>query len=137
MAADEFDLVLLVGQARGKPELDALDLLRYGTEDSLLKTVELVKAAPSANLTQADEDASHRLEVEGLVATEDEYETSERDAERFDGLRFTCSADEMLVASSVLRAPSETITHRCRLDQRVSHPGASSELASTRDSIDP
>lgn len=94
VAADEFDLVLLVGQARREPELDALDLLRYGTEDSLLETVELVEAAPSANLTQADENASHRLEVEGLVATEDEYETSERNAERFDGFRFPCGVDE-------------------------------------------
>jgi hypothetical protein len=127
VAADEFDLVLLVGQARRKPELDALDLLRYRTEDALLETVELVEAAPSANLTQADENASHRLEVEGLVATEDEYETSERDAERFDGFRFACSADgRQSRSASCAPQARRSRTGACRTEGRASQARAQS-----------
>jgi hypothetical protein len=43
------------------PHLDGLDLLRHGRQHPLLETVELVEAAPSAHLAEADEDAAHGL----------------------------------------------------------------------------
>jgi len=65
--------------------LDALNLLRDCTEDPLLQSIELVEASPRSDLAQSDEDPSHRLEVEGFVAAEDEDESSELDSESLDG----------------------------------------------------
>ena len=52
----------LVGCARGEALLDGLDLLRDGGEHALLEPVELVEAAPGADLAQPHEDPPHRLE---------------------------------------------------------------------------
>lgn len=41
--------------------LDVLDLLGDGRQHSLLQTIELVKTAPSANLTQSHKDTTHGL----------------------------------------------------------------------------
>ncbi len=55
-----------------QPCLDGLYLLADGGEGSLLEPVELVEAAPGAHLAQAHKDPAHRLEIEGLVAVEDQ-----------------------------------------------------------------
>lgn len=70
--------------------MDALDLLRDRTEDPLLESVELVEASPGADLAEPDEDPTHRLEVERLVAAEDEDEASELHAESLDGFGLAC-----------------------------------------------
>jgi hypothetical protein len=57
--------------------LNALHLLRHGTEDSLFQAVELVKTTPGADLTETDEDTPHRLKVKRLVATENENKATE------------------------------------------------------------
>ena len=65
--------------------MNRLNLLRDGRQHPLLQTIELVEATPRADLTQADEDAAHGLEVEGLVAVEDEDESAELVAQSFHG----------------------------------------------------
>ncbi len=65
-------------------KLDILDLLRDGRQDTLLQTVELVEAAPRADLADTEEDAAHGLEVERVVAAEDEREAAELDTECLD-----------------------------------------------------
>ena len=66
--------------------LNCLNLLRHRGQSSLLQPVELVEAAPGAHLAQSNEDPPHGLEVEGLVAVEDEDKPAELIAERLDGL---------------------------------------------------
>ena len=82
----QLDLGVRVLDESRKTLLDALDLLRDGTEDTFLETVELVEAAPRADLAKTDEDTSHGLEVECLVATEDQDETSQLHTESLDRL---------------------------------------------------
>jgi len=64
---DEFDgervLSVRVGRSCLEAFLDGLDLLRDGRQHSLLQTIELVEAAPSADLAQANEDSAHGLKV--------------------------------------------------------------------------
>lgn len=74
---------------RNETLLNALYLLRHSTENTLLESVEFVKTSPCTDLTKTDEDATHGLEVEGFVATEDQNETPQLYAKSFDGLRFT------------------------------------------------
>jgi hypothetical protein len=50
-----------VGRSCLETFLDGLDLLRDGRQHSLLQTIELVEAAPSADLAQANEDSAHGL----------------------------------------------------------------------------
>lgn len=41
--------------------LDVLDLLGDGRQHSFFQTIELIKAAPSSNLTQTHKDTAHGL----------------------------------------------------------------------------
>lgn len=86
--ADQLDFGGRIGRCRPEPLLNALNLLRHGREDSLFESVRLVETPPSADLTQSDKDPSHRLEVEGFVAAEDQNEAAESYTESLDGLRF-------------------------------------------------
>ena len=56
--------------------LDLENLLRYCREHTLLESVELVEATVRADLTQTDENTSHRLPVESLITIEDESEAA-------------------------------------------------------------
>lgn len=85
LASDELNLGVGVGDSCAESELDALDLLRDRTEDTLFESVEFVEASPGADLAEPDEDPTHRLEVECLVAAEDEDEAAELHAESLDG----------------------------------------------------
>jgi hypothetical protein len=67
--------------------LDRLHLLRDSTKNPLLQSIELVKASPCTDLTKADEDTAHSLEIEGFVATENEDETSQLYTQCLDGFR--------------------------------------------------
>ena len=69
---NELDLSIRVLHQRRQTLLYALHLLTNSTQNPLLQSIELVKASPSADLTQSDEDTTHGLEVERLVATEDQ-----------------------------------------------------------------
>ena len=90
LTTDELDLGIGIGDACTESKLDALNLLRDGREDALLQPVELVEATPSSDLAQSYEDPAHRLEVECLVATEDENETTKLNSERLDRFGFAC-----------------------------------------------
>jgi hypothetical protein len=89
----------MIRRTSAETELDALNLLRDGTEDTFFESIELVEASPRADLAQSDKDASHRLEVERLVAAEDEDEATQLDSEGLDGLGFSwnqlSSVDEL------------------------------------------
>ena len=69
--------------------LDGLDLLRYGTENSLFKPIELVEATPGSNLTEADEYAAHCLEIKRFVATEYKNKTTKLNAKSFHRFGFS------------------------------------------------
>jgi hypothetical protein len=75
---------------RGETLLYALDLLRNGAENTLFQTIELVETAPRSDLTQSDENTSHGLEIERLVATEDQHKSAKLHAQRLDRLGFAC-----------------------------------------------
>ena len=87
---DQLDFRVRVLDECGETLLDGLDLLRDGTEDTLLETIELVEASPRADLTETDEDTTHCLEVERLVTAEDQDEATELNTEGLDRLRLTC-----------------------------------------------
>ena len=74
--------------------LDGLDLHGHGRQRLLLQPVELVKAAPGAALDQADEDATHGLDVDALVAVEHQDLPTQESAKSFDalGLSGACRA---------------------------------------------
>lgn len=74
--AYELNLGVRVLDQPSKTLLDTLHLLRDGTEDTFLETIELVEASPSSDLTETNEDTSHGLEIKSLVATENQDETS-------------------------------------------------------------
>lgn len=69
--------------------LNCLDLLWDGGQHPFFQPVELVETTPRAHLAQTDEDPTHGLEIEGLVAVEDQHETTQLVAESFHGLGFT------------------------------------------------
>lgn len=88
--ANELNLGVRVFNQGGKALLNALHLLRDGRQDALFKTIKLVEAAPSTNLAETNEDATHGLEIECLVATEHQNETTELHPKGFDRLGFAC-----------------------------------------------
>lgn len=73
---DQLNLGVGVLHQRCETLLNALHLLRYGTEDTLLKSIELVEATPCSDLTQTNENTAHGLEVECLVTTEYQHEAT-------------------------------------------------------------
>lgn len=87
---NEFNFSVRVLDERCETLLDSLNLLRYGTKNTLFETIELVETTPRADLTETNEDTTHSLEVERLVATEDQDEATELYTESFDRFRFTC-----------------------------------------------
>ena len=72
--------------------LDGLDLLGDGRQHPLLKTIELVKAAPGTDLTQTDKDTSHGLKVKRLIAVKDEDKTTHLMTEGLHRLSLTSSS---------------------------------------------
>ena len=75
--AHQLDLDVRVLRHLNQTLLDRLHLLGDGTENSLLQSIELIKASPCTDLTKANEDTTHGLEIEGFVATENQDETSQ------------------------------------------------------------
>jgi hypothetical protein len=57
--------------------LDHQDLLGACGEHTLLETVELIEATPSAHLAETNEDTTHSVEIEGLIAIEDKYKVAQ------------------------------------------------------------
>ena len=78
--ADELDLETGIRHELFQTQLDTLNLLRDSRQDPLLQSIELVKTSPSANLTQAHKDTTHRLEIKGFIAAEHQHEAAELDA---------------------------------------------------------
>lgn len=93
LLTDELNLGLGVVDDGRETLLYRLYLLRDGRQNALLKPVKLVKAAPCADLTEADKDAPHRLKVERLVAAENKDEAAELGAERLDRLGLACATE--------------------------------------------
>mmetsp|Transcript_17017 Transcript_17017/g.54249 ORF Transcript_17017/g.54249 Transcript_17017/m.54249 type:complete len:785 (-) Transcript_17017:5142-7496(-) len=79
--------------------LDELDLRGDRGEDVLLQAVEFVEAPPRAHLHEAHEDPAHRLEVELLVAIEDQHLPPQALPERLDTLRLPRARGAVGVAS--------------------------------------
>jgi hypothetical protein len=78
---------------------------------------DLVETTPSANLTKADENASHGLEVESLVTTENEHEATESNAQSLDRFRFAYIRNQ----SEYHTTPSQMVrlqAHLYRRDQK-------------------
>jgi hypothetical protein len=69
--------------------LDALNLLRDGTQNTFFQPIELVEASPSSDLTYSEENSSHRFEIESVIATEYQHKSTELTSQSFDGFRFT------------------------------------------------
>lgn len=71
--------------------LNDQNLLRAGREHTFLQSVKLVEAAPSTDLAETDEDATHCVEVEGFVAVEHQDKETELRTKGFNGLSLACS----------------------------------------------
>lgn len=100
LSTNEFDLGSRIVDSSAETELDRLDLLRDSTEDAFFESIELVETSPRSDLTQSNEDPSHRLKVERLVATEYENESSELHTERLDRFRLSCNVPSRSVDCS-------------------------------------
>jgi len=87
--SDQLDLSVRVLNSCSQPLLDGLNLLRHGTKNAFLQTIELVKASPRADLTQTKENTAHGLEIECLVTTEYEDKPSELHTKCLDRLGFS------------------------------------------------
>ena len=61
--------------------LDTLDLLRDGRHDSFFESIEFIKAAPSADLTETQKDATNSVEIKALVTAEYENKFAKEAAE--------------------------------------------------------
>ena len=72
--------------------LNRLDLLGYSRQHSFLKTIELIKAAPSPNLAKADKNPSHGLEVKGFIAIEYQDKSSKLVSKCLDSFSFASSS---------------------------------------------
>lgn len=72
----------------GKTLLDSLYLLRDGTQNAFLQTIELVEAPPSSDLAKTNKDTTHSLEVECLITTKNKDEATKLDTESLDGFGF-------------------------------------------------
>lgn len=68
--ADKFNFSVGVLNKFRQSLLNALNLLRDGAKNSLLKSIELVETPPCPDLTKTNEYPAHCLEIEGFVATE-------------------------------------------------------------------
>lgn len=90
LPAYQFNLSRGVENCCAQSKLNTLDLLRDCTKYPFLQSIEFIEAAPSSNLTQADENSSHRLEVESLVTTKDQYESTKLYSKCLHGFSFTC-----------------------------------------------
>ena len=84
MLAHQLDLDIGVLGQLHQSLLNSLYLLRNCTENSFLQPIKLVETSPCSNLTQANKDAAHGLEVEGLVATKYQDETSQLHSQSLD-----------------------------------------------------
>ena len=71
--------------------LDDLNLRGHGGQHGLLQTVELVKASPGSALDQPHKDAPHGLDINALVAVEDQYLPSKETPQGLDRLCFPCA----------------------------------------------
>ena len=80
----KLDLRIGVLDKRCKTLLDGLDLLRNSTENTLLESIELIKASPRSNLTKTNENTTHGLEIESFVTAENEDEAAKLDTQSFD-----------------------------------------------------
>mmetsp|Transcript_1997 Transcript_1997/g.5250 ORF Transcript_1997/g.5250 Transcript_1997/m.5250 type:complete len:276 (-) Transcript_1997:2227-3054(-) len=78
-----------VGRVVEQPLLDAENLLTHGAQDTFLETIELVEAAPGADLTETGENSSHCAEIEGFIAVENEDESPELRSERLHRFGFS------------------------------------------------
>lgn len=121
----ELDLVVWIRQAGAKSELNTLNLLRDGRENSFFQSIELVKAAPRADLAKADKNATHRLEIERLIAAKDEDEATKRYSQRLDGLCLACSRK---VVSTPCISNEVVGTNQYRQARKASLQAASREL---------
>jgi len=64
--------------------LNGQNLLRYGRQHAFFQTVELIEASPGAHLAESNEDATHSLAIEGLIAVEHKSEATHLHAQSFD-----------------------------------------------------
>ncbi len=85
--AHQLDLALSFPQT----SLDHQDLLGACGEHTLLETVELIEAPPSAHLAETNEDTTHSVEIEGLIAIEDKHKVAQLGAQCLYGLSLTCT----------------------------------------------
>ena len=75
-----------------QPNLDILDLLGNGRKNTFLQTVKFIKATPSTNLTDTEEDSAHGLEIECVVTAKDERETTKLETQCFNRLSLTSTS---------------------------------------------
>ena len=103
--------------------LNRLNLLRDGGQDALLETVELIEATPCADLAEANENAAHGLEIEGLIAAEDKNEATQGVTEGLNGLRLTSTGRSSRAAAEAgverLRERQETLVCEGGLDEAL------------------
>jgi hypothetical protein len=88
--ANQLDGALVALDELGQPNLNALNLLRDGRQDTFVQPVELIETAPCTDLTKPNENATHSLKVESLVATKDQDEAAELHTKCFDRFGFAC-----------------------------------------------
>jgi hypothetical protein len=69
--------------------LNGLDLLGDSAQNAFFQSIEFVKTAPGSHLTYSQENPSHGLEIESVIATEDENKAAKLPAQCFDRLSFT------------------------------------------------
>ena len=80
MFAHQLNFSIRIFNQLSETLLNALNLLGHSTKDTLLQSIELVETSPRADLTQTDENPTHRLEVKGFVATENQDESTKLNA---------------------------------------------------------
>jgi hypothetical protein len=63
--------------------LNVLHLLGHGGQNTLLQSVKLVETTPSTDLTNTQENTTHRLEIKSIITTEHQGKSSKLYSQRF------------------------------------------------------
>ena len=80
------------GQLSEHSLLDSQDLLRASRKDSLFQSVELIEAAPRADLAETSENTTHGSIIETLVAVEYKHESPQLSAKHLNTFRLSSTS---------------------------------------------
>lgn len=123
---NELDFSIRILDQRRETLLYRLNLLRNGTKNALFQSVKLIKAAPSADLAKTNENTTHSFEVKVLIATKDQYESTQLYTEGLHRFGLAWRPTSSLTSSKIVR---KEITHQFQRGQKVHRQAGYPELA--------